>query len=472
MGVEDPSARPKRLGGVRLLPWLILSVLLTTAGFLRLALERPMTLSRVDWSVVVIGCLQAGVVAAAAYAWLRRKQPTSLADLFLLGVGLRLAWAVTLFAWSMSVGWGGRIAGDDRQFFEIGSLMADAVRAGQMPPVPTFGGYYLYNMVVNVLSGRSAFAPIALNSVIGALSVVHIYRIAFALFDPFVARGAAVLAIVTPELCFWSATNLKDTHVIFATVAVTDWLVSFERDRSTSPSWLVYVGLLMMYLVLTRPVIALAFFGLVAIRLSSAYLHHLTLRKAVGGLAAFVLLVGVLFNSGYYPGGEAWENLSKYDSSREGIASSYEPGSLSAIANPVAIRERPYLAGVAYAYTLITPFPFFALHVLGDTTAEFAAMFAGVLFWYAAMPPAIVGLCLALSRRPVGTLPVTWWVFFIWTSMALETGGATFRYRASMAPFLMILAAVGLRHARGWMWLAAPYTTALIGLCVLYLSIR
>jgi hypothetical protein len=77
------------------------------------------------------------------------------------------------------------------------------------------GYQYLVGFLLSFTSAPNRLVVASLNCVIGALTVVVVYRIASQLYSPWVAKWVAWLSCFAPSLAVWSAQTLKEPIVIF-----------------------------------------------------------------------------------------------------------------------------------------------------------------------------------------------------------------------------------------------------------------
>lgn len=397
--------------------------------------------------------------------------PRSLTYLFLFALLFRLTWATVMYVWSVGVGREGPIASDDLQYFQVGEIFAAAIREGLWPKVITYGGYYSFNTAVNLISNGNYFITQAINSLLGAITIIYIYRLSDVIYGERVALWAAILAATSPELAMWSAANLKDAQIILCITVSTFYLVIMARSYQFPRGTAALFCLVTMYLVFLRPVFAA--FSLV---MGGAYLlicrpGILNFRSIGRMLGAVIVFATVLFYTGYFPGGENYEKLLKYKAATEVLEASYASGSLAAVTSPERMWEAPYLLVPALGYSLITPFPFWKLEVNPDSAEDLLAL-PGVLFWYIIIIPAFYGGIVSVRRDWKAALPLIAWALFIWIAVALISGGAIYRYRTPMLPFVFAFAAVGLAEPRRWLGLIPLYIFGLGTLCIIYLLVK
>ena len=454
---------------------IIISLLLSLISFIWMLSNAGLAgLSWITLRQIIMGITVAIPVGLLIYTNLSshtiEASRPGLKSLFLYALLFRLLWAIITYNWSIAVGWDGAIAKDDAYYYQLGAVMAENYQGGELI-IPTFGGYYLFNMLVNILSGGNYFMTMALNSLVGAVTVIYVYRLTALIFDARVAWLGAMLTAVSPELAMWSATNLKDTQVIFISVFSTFCLVQFARSYRIKMPRLLLVLALNFYLAAMRPV-----FVFFLLAMGVVYLLMSKPRQARAAflfriMVGMVLIIAVLFAAGYYPGSEKVDLLQKYLQAREAVEESLSSESVMGLASPMAIQERPYLFPVALGFSLITPFPFWKLTVV-EGSAESMLATPGTLFWYLLILPTFYGICVSLRRNWKAALPLVGWVIFIWIAMTLGAGGAGFRYRAALLPFAYPLAAVGLAESSQWRPLIPFVLLGFLCLCISYLFIK
>ncbi len=450
-------------------------LLFSLIAFIRMLFDPQLVdVSSTTLQQIVVGVgivIPIGYLTCRVFCSKRTGVRQSLKYVFLYALLFRLAWAAIMYVWSVGVGREGAIAQDDAYYYYLGHILADSLRVGEWPPIPTFGGYYVFNAFVDVLSGSNYFMTLAINSLVGAITVVYVYRLATLVCDERVGWWAAILVAVSPELGMWSAANLKDSQLILCIVACTFWLVRFVQSGRWQARSLALFVIANLYVASMRPIFTLFMTGISGVYLVASQARLLRGNTLVRIMIGLVIFTSIVLVTGYYPGGPRFSTLEKYDEAGESLAASYSGDSLLGAANPAAIRARPYLLLPALGFALITPFPFWNLTVLSET-AEAMLATPGVLFWYIAALPALYGAVVSFHRNWRAVLPILGWAAFIWVGGALEGGGAIFRYRAPMLPFAFILAAVGLAEARRWRSLIPLYTLGFAGLCAAYIILK
>jgi len=141
-------------------------------------------------------------------------------------VALRLMLAVAIYSLGLlqvlgdedSSGWWGGVVLQDQwalhhtPFYE---LPMEMFQSFTLKGQHHLGYQYLVGFLLSFTSGPNRLVVASLNCVIGALTVVVVYRIASQLYSPWVANRVAWLSCLAPSLAVWSAQTVKEPIVIF-----------------------------------------------------------------------------------------------------------------------------------------------------------------------------------------------------------------------------------------------------------------
>ena len=80
-------------------------------------------------------------------------------------------------------------------------------------------GFPIYLSLVYYLLGDSVIIPRLINAVLGAMTVVFTYNLARRNYGENVARIAAIMAMLMPNLIYYCGVHLKETLMVFIVVA-------------------------------------------------------------------------------------------------------------------------------------------------------------------------------------------------------------------------------------------------------------
>lgn len=192
------------------------------------------------WSAAA-ACVLFGVAAVAVARRISAIDRDRTTYIVGLSYALHVTVAVLLNTWSLAVGRGGFIPGDDGAYAMIASHFVRYLQGiGQPPWVPPFwaGEAYLFGTwvylesAIFLLVGPEVLVPILLNCALAVTGAVLASDIARRVFDRRSGLVALVLVAFFPSLLLWSSLNLKDALAFFL-VSVCLWaLVRFhERPR-------------------------------------------------------------------------------------------------------------------------------------------------------------------------------------------------------------------------------------------------
>lgn len=140
-----------------------------------------------------------------------------------VAVGFRLLLSIAIYSLGLlqvlgdedSSGWWGGVVLQDEW-----NLRHVSVFQLPLEMLHSFNGHhlgyqYLVGFLLSFTSEPNRLVVASLNCVIGALTVVVVYRIASQLYSPWVANWVAWLSCLAPSLAVWSAQTLKEPIVIF-----------------------------------------------------------------------------------------------------------------------------------------------------------------------------------------------------------------------------------------------------------------
>lgn len=365
----------------------------------------------------------------AEQQWLKR--------LLIVAVTLRFA-AATAFALFPFL----RLFHEDASGYEGIGLDLAAGWAGHGPPVrlgrtQNFGFYYVSGAIY-YLFGAFKVNVSYVNAIIGALTVMMVYRLTRRLFHRLVARQAAVLVAYFPSMILWSSIALKDALMSLLIVLC---LHSCVRLKERFGFWPV-VGLLLTPLAMQTVRFYMFYFITFAVLTSLLIDRGLGLvtgiyKQLLIGGAAVALLAVVGLTGGIVQGTE-FLNFEKASTFRHGMAATANSGFDHHADVSTPLKALLYLP-IGMASLLFSPFPwqFTTLRSLFAAPETFV--------WWLMLPSLVRGIAFAVRKRFAQTSPLLIFSLVLTCGYSLVQGnvGAAFRQRAQIFTLLFIFAALG-----------------------------
>lgn len=302
-------------------------------------------------------------------------------------------------------------------------------------------GHFYWNAFLFMIFGYAPLAPKIVNAFVGTASGLLAYRLGGELVGRDAARYSLILAMFFPSLVLWSALNLRDPIVLFATLVIFLNMVRLRTRPKARSFFAVLLGIGM--LLLFRDYLALmVVFGLVG---SSV------ITKA-RGLPANLFLGAVLFGLAalayqQFGLGARWVESASFQQiaiQRENLAiggTAFRPG----VDVSTPMRGAQYLP-LGLAFFLFSPFPWQIGSMLSLMTLP------EQLVWYAMLPMVVSGIRY-LTRVRYDVFGPTL-VFLVLTTgiyaLVEANAGTAYRHRAQVLIFFLVIASVGLslRKAR------------------------
>jgi hypothetical protein len=369
-------------------------------------------------------------VAPEERAWLVR--------ILLLAMVVRLLLA-TAFALFPDI----RFFHEDADGYEIIGMQLAAGWSGHGPPIrleeglPNLGQFYLCGGLYYVF-GLFRAIPSYFNSVLGAFTVLVVYRLTRTSFHVAVARRAALLVALMPSIVMWNALALKDTEVTLLVVIALSSCVALKRRFTASAMLgilLPVIGLqpLRFYMVYF---VVLAVVGSLFLERGAKALSGASKSLVIGG--GLILLLVAVGLSGRAQEGTQFFDLERVNAYRQGMASTANSAFSADVDISTPGRAIAFLP-IGLAVLLFGPFPWQMTSLRPILAAP------ETILWWAMVPAAIRGLRYAAKRRFADTSPIFLFAFTLAPAYALVQGnvGAAFRQRAQIFVLLFMFVAVG-----------------------------
>jgi 4-amino-4-deoxy-L-arabinose transferase-like glycosyltransferase len=401
-------------------------------------------------------------------------------NLFLAAYGLRVAIVlVTHYVAKQSNG-NGALFRDDYTNDLVGEWLVRIAR-GDVATAIFAGHQYLLSsaytyllMGIYALFGYTPILPKLLNAGLAALCAVLTFDIARRVFSARVATVAALGMALLPSLIVWSVATLKETLVLFVSLAALRILqylaVANRRDRRVWDALVVLLGVTLLLLDL-RSSSAFLVVGLLGMLLVGR--SHVRLRPwqmALAGVAVAGLLVGGLLvvrvRTSNRPLGGTLEDIALQIRHRRAQEAAGAASQLRSEQDVPSLSDSPLPSQAEAAsdaapfspvgdvldplgYALLAPTPWQA-----QTLSEQAAS-AEMLVWYVLLIGALFAWR-AAPRQRLFTLVLIAYGVANWLILAAVEGnvGNLLRHRLMLSPILLILGLAGLEY----LWLRLrPY---------------
>jgi len=367
---------------------------------------------------------------------------------------------------------GGRIFGSDDFGYEItGSLIGNSLINHQ--GIPHFigrsqPGYYIviaiFHYISDFIGSYHVILPRLFNSLFGSLIPIYIFKISTVIFENTkIARTAAWIALIFPNLVYYSSVQLKDIIITFIFVFAVSKILDFFQTGKKVNLFITLISILILsffrrpYAVCLSGVIF--FFGfIIALTKSECCFKKKFMKKKIFIIFIFLLLIysivtGELFNIfnpsslNIYEMIETGNIHSFYQFNRSYVAS----GSLmllffNRMSLPIRVVSFPILM-------LIMPYPpWWGLST--NNPLKLIDFFNGI-FWLSMLPFFIIGFVITIRRKAVSA-------FLLYSTIVgvLVMNSISFfsvRYRLPIVPFALILSSFGIYCLFKYNWTKIYY---------------
>jgi len=377
-------------------------------------------------------------VLYASTSGLPRATRDKLLRHLLIGFGLRVGLA-TLFAAVPSI----RVFHEDAASYENIALRFAAAWSGGSAPAPVLpashntGIYYFFGAVLYVLGPYPLHLSV-LNSLVGTLSAVLLFRIGRRLFDEVVARRAALFTLYFPSMIVWSSMALKDALVGMAILLTTLYCIRLRQRFSAANVIGVLIPIVAIY-----PIRFYLVYFLVASVVGTMVINRSGRRFA--GVSKQLALVGILvvLVGGVGLTSNARQDLEYFDLGR---VSSYRRGMATTANSAFSGDADVSTPGKALVFLPIgvtallwSPFPWQMVSLRPILTLP------EMLFWWGCIPALFRGMRFAVRQRFGDVSPILIFVatLLVGYSLAMGNVGAAFRMRAQILNLLFLFASLG-----------------------------
>jgi len=227
-----------------------------------------------SWYFALIGIVEVSCFFYFAYLLSKKWAPISskmyVKQLFWTSVAIRCIWVV--FSYFFYLGMTGQPfefnAGDVIFYDDMGKSGHYLLSSGKLPGYDLMNryaagkmaisdyGYPLYLTFIYTLFDNSIFLTRIIKCFVGAWTAVIVYRIAARNFGEKVGRTTGILCMLMPNLIFYCGLHLKETEMVFLTVAAIDQADQLLRNRKFNVWKTLPLVLCIGYLFLIRTALA------------------------------------------------------------------------------------------------------------------------------------------------------------------------------------------------------------------------
>jgi hypothetical protein len=390
---------------------------------------------------VSLGVFVSGVAALVCYIFLLTEQYDRqfLIRVFLLALVLRWLVGYAIYYNNQYNDLG--IGPDWWTYNHFGHLL---LRTWQGEPIPhgdldegkSGWGMFYYVAALYALTGKNPLSLQMVNCALGAMICVIIYKIAYLVYPhQRVARGASLLAALSPSLILWTSQGIKEGPIIFCLCLCTLYTIRLCRKFELSSLAMLLLALFGLY-TLRHYVSLVILFAIVG-----AWVVAVKKLTPVQAVRSFVLVVIVAMSFAYFGGelvasteidlkqiqrGRAWSARV----SESGFGGDYD------ISKP---DEAVAFLPIGMLYVLFSPFPwmvrgFGQMIILPET-----------LLWWLAFPLMARGYWFALRRLMPASFTLCIFPLIITVLYALtQTNvGTLYRQRAQIMVFFCVFISLG-----------------------------
>lgn len=276
----------------------ILSLILITLAFLANAIP-------LQW--LVFGLVEVGLIAFLTIRLHSNRGIKEEKHLFFIAFLFRLLWVLfSYYFYQANTGTYFEFAAGDSAGYHNEAVWMNKVhdyasfsdyfeyKKGNISDIgyPLFLGTVYYFLEENILLIR------LLNCIIGAYTVISVYRLSLRNFGERVARWSAVLAMVFPNLILYTGLHLKEVEMLLIAILCLDRMDMVLRSKKIVWSNIFFIGLLIGVSFLFRTVLGISLiFALVAAVILSE-------KRVIRSNQRLSLLIGIFLGGALLVGGK------------------------------------------------------------------------------------------------------------------------------------------------------------------------
>lgn len=400
--------------------------------------------------MLIVGLFMASL-NHTTHNWISLPKKKFLLVVFTWSLLLRLATMVLLYfvfehftgsPFEIGVGY------DDHTYHVLGTEIASGWKHGDfgvfkyIPFGFSYIGYPIFCGILYYVFVPSTIVARIVNCIIGSFSVLLVYKMGQCLWGESVGRNAGILAMLFPNMVYYSATQHKDTILAFLVLFVTYNILKLSHDKRIK-FWNI---------------------GLTLFALSSLF----TFRAAVAALLIVCILIACMI----YPKVQSFSNqaLKTVTAVFIIVATSFllikiggGESSLNRIVFGIKYRNLKIEKWATYgslgskytspslfaAIVFPAPFPTLVDIPLDTTFAPIRSEFyhiGTILVWNILSFFALLGMLDAMKNQFRISMPLWFFTISYLAALALMNYVMDIRYRLAVAPFLIIFAALGLHR--------------------------
>lgn len=293
-----------------------------------------------------------------------------------------------------------------------------------------------------------------LNAFFGSIVVMLVYYVMLQLFDFRIARIAAILIAIVPNMIFWSASQVKDPLIMLCTMSIIYIMICKLRSSINIIYFIPYLFFMFLlwhlrkdfcFPLISVSIVWLAFRYPVLKRFFDNPRRKTFVKMAVMSILAMPLLAGLLMTS---TGEKFVGTISQFNKMQEALSGSGEGAQavgFSRYLRVVSIKDF-YKLPSAMAFTAIAPLPNFQkvtnpmdlgskMYSLINIVLVMLLPFVVVGFWKFRSP----------NMQFTDELMIKWLPVLTWVSISIIYMGIP-RYKASLVIYFLMWSAVGLRY--------------------------
>ena len=380
---------------------------------------------------------------------------------FSLAFILRMAAAFSIYYSLIAVGGDGFVIADDRAYDKTAHQIDRDLTNNRQGFKEVGEGYsniayFNLNGFVYHYLGFDTMTSRMLNVFFGAIIVLLGYYIMLQLFDIKLAKIAAVLMAVLPNLIFWSASQVKDPLITLCTMSLIYIMVCKFRSGITLSVVVAYLFFMVLLLFLRKdfclPLIVVSIIWFVFrytffARYFNDPQRSVFMKMGLMFILSIPLILGMISTQS---GEELTDTISKFNemqrelSDSNGMSSSAGFSRYLRVVTPTDFYKLP----LAMAFTAIAPLPSF--RQVTDPVQYGAVLYSFTNIPLVLMMPFIfVGFVKfkSASMEFTDELLIKWLPMLILASITILYMGVL-RYKTALMPYFMMWAAFGWCHRR------------------------
>ena len=379
--------------------------------------------------------------------------------IFSIAFVIRIMSVLVVYYSLISMGGDGYVIHDDRAYNRT-ALEISADLASHKPGFKEYGSGYVNIAYFNIngfLYHHLNFDTVTsrvLNAFFGSLVVLLVYYIMLQLFDFRVAKIAAILVAIVPNMIFWSASQVKDPLIILCTISIIYIMICKLRNSINVVYFIPYAFFMFLlwhlrkdfcFPLISVSIVWLLFRSSLLKRFFDNPRRSMFSKMTIMSLFAVPLLVALLATSA---GGKFVSTIGKFNEMQESLSSSgggSQAIGFSRYLRVVTIKDF-YKLPPAMAFTAIAPLPNFnkVMNPI-DLGSKMYSMINLVLVIF--LPFVAVGFWKFKSPNMKFTdeLLIKWIPVLTWISISIIYMGIP-RYKASLVVYFLMWGAVGWRY--------------------------